>query len=108
MGDLKEFLLAAKKAITDLETPIPGNVTGPVANPLFRIATQLAVADSKGKGLTLLRNVLLACATLLCWAPTLKLAAIDEGNVNNEPQAGHLIADAVDKYVRYRFDFFCY
>lgn len=29
MDDLKEFLLAAKKAITDLEIPIPGNVTGP-------------------------------------------------------------------------------
>jgi len=107
MDDLKKFLLEAKKAITDLEKPIPGNVTGPVANPLFRIATQLAAADLKGKSLTLLRNVLLACATLLCWAPTLKLAAIDDGNVNDEPQAGHLIADAVDRYVRYRFDCFC-
>ena len=107
MDDLKEFLLAAKKAITDLETPIPGNATGPVANPLFQIATQLAVADSKGKGLTLLCNVLLACAMLLCWAPTLKLAAIDESDVSDEPQAGHLIADAVDRSVRYRFDCFC-
>jgi len=106
MGDLKNFLLVAKQAITDLEIPIPGDVTGPVANPLFRIATQLAVAESKGKGLTLLRNVLLASAVLLCGAPTLKLVAIDEGDVNAEPQSGHLIADAVDRLVGYRFDCF--
>lgn len=97
MTDLQSFLLVAKEAITDLDARFPDDVTGPIPNPLYRIATQLAVAEARGKGLTIIRNVLLASAMLLCSASTFKPLAINDNDANDED----LIAEAVGRYVAY-------
>jgi hypothetical protein len=104
MTDMQEFLLAAKKAIEALDKRIPGNISGPVANPLYRIATQLGAVEVKGKGLMLLRNVLLAAAMLLCTSATFKPIPIEDSGSNDESQAGDLISDAVVRYVIYCFN----
>jgi hypothetical protein len=101
MTDLQNFLLAAKEAITDIDAQFPDDVTGPISNPLYRIATQLSVAEARGKGLTLMRNVLLASAMLLCSASTFKPIAINDSDANDESQGGDLIAEAVGRYVAY-------
>ena len=99
MTDLREFLLAAKRAIIDLDASFPDDITGPVPNPLYRIASQLAVAEAKGKGLTLLRNVLLASAMLLCSSSNFKPIAIDNSDAKDESRAGDLLAEAVGRYI---------
>lgn len=107
MSDLKEFLLAAKEAIVDLEKSLPGNIAGPVSNPLHRIAAQLAGAETRGKGLKLLHNVLLASAMLLCTASTFKPIPLDDGELNNDSRTDDLIAEAVVRYVVYCLCFYC-
>jgi hypothetical protein len=104
MMDMQKFLLAAKKAIEALDKRIPSNISGPFVNPLYRIATQLGAVEVKGKGLTLLCNVLLAAAMLLCTPATFKPIPIKDSGSNDESQAGDLISDTVVRYVIYRFN----
>lgn len=101
MSDLQAFLHERVKALSELEDKVPFT-SGRVLRPLQHLTHQLSVLQSHGKGLTVVRNILMTSAMLLCISTTFKPMTI-HGRVSidadDDSEWDQIVLDVVKWFV---------